>query len=165
MPSRAFFVRFSELVRWDVAFFRQVKWRWPEATIRPLGEAVVRRRLDVDPKAERTALPIISKISFGGEVMVTTPDERKGYKGRLFWAEAGELVYSKIRVKQGSLSIVPDSVGKLAVSAEYPVYEIAKTVADADYLALVVRSAPFMRLLVGLSHGGSTKNAHTPRRI
>ena len=104
MPSHAFSVRFFELVRWDVAFFCQVKWRWPEATIRPLGEVVVRRRIEVDPKSERTTLPIISKISFGGEVTVTTPDERKGYKGRLFWAEAGNLVYSKIRVKQGSLS-------------------------------------------------------------
>jgi len=108
IPSRAFSVRFSELVRWDVAFFRQVKWRWPDADIRPLGEVMVRRRIDIDPKAERTTLPIISKITFGGEVAVTTSDERKGYKGRLFWAHAGDLVYSKIRVKQGSLCIVPD---------------------------------------------------------
>jgi len=162
---RAFAVKFSDLLRWDVAFFRQVKWRWPERTIRPLGEAVVRRRLEVDPKTPREGLPIISKISFGGEVTVTTPEERKGYKGRLFWADAGNLVYSKIRVKQGSLSIVPTSVGKLAVSAEYPVYEIVETVADADYLALVVRSGVFMRLLEGLSHGGSTKTRIPPEEF
>jgi len=165
IPSRAFSVQFSELARWDVAFFRQVKWRWPEAIIRPLGEALVRRHIEVDPKAERTTLPIISKISFGGQVTVTTPDERKGYKGRLFWADAGDLVYSKIRVKQGSLCIVAESVGKLAVSAEYPVYRIAADLADADYLALVVRSAPFMRLLEGLSHGGSTKTRIPPEEF
>ena len=67
---------------------------------------------------------------------------------------------SKVRFQ-----IVPDSVGKLAVSAEYPVYEIAKTVADAEYLALVVRSAPFMRLLEGLSHGGSTKTRIRPEEF
>ena len=38
-------------------------------------------------------------------------------------------------------------MGKLAVSAEYPVYEINKKVADPDYLAIVFRSTPFMRLL------------------
>jgi len=162
---RAFAVMFSDLLRWDVAFFRQVNWRWPERTIRPLGEAVVRRRLEIDPKTPCEGLPIISKISFGGEVTVTTPEERKGYKGRLFWADVGNLVYSKIRVKQGSLSIVPASVGKLAVSAEYPVYEIVESVADADYLALVVRSGVFMRLLEGLSHGGSTKTRIPPEEF
>ncbi|MCY2951311.1 MAG: hypothetical protein NTU53_04950 [Planctomycetota bacterium] len=125
----------------------------------------MRRHVEVDPKAARAALPIIGKISFAGEVTVTAPEERVGYKGRLFWADAGNLVYSKIRVKQGSLCIVPDPVRKLAVSAEYPVYEIIKSVADADYLALVVRSAPFMRLLEGLSHGGSTKTRIPPEEF
>lgn len=165
VPPRAFSVRFSELVRWDVAFFRQVKWCWPVAALRPLGEAVMKKRIEVNPKIERTALPIISKISFGGQVTVTTPGERKGYKGRLFWADPGDLVYSKIRVKQGSLCIVPTSLGKLAVSAEYPVYRIATNVADANYLALVVRSTPFMRLLEGLSHGGSSKTRIPPEEF
>jgi restriction endonuclease S subunit len=151
--------------RWDVAFFRQVKWRWPEGTIRPLGEAIIRQNAPVDPTVNPTTLPIISKISFGGELTVTAPDKRRGYKGRLFWAEAGDLVYSKIRVKQGSLCIVPDSVGKVAVSAEYPVYKIARDVADAGYVALVVRSAAFMRLLEGLSHGGSTKTRIAPEEF
>src|SRR5690606_16279895 len=35
-------------------------------------------------------------------------------------------------------------------------------VADAAYLALVFRSTPFMRLLEGLSHGGSTKTRIPP---
>ncbi len=166
MPyPHAFMVRFSEMERWDVAFFRQVKWRWPESTVRPLGEALARHQVPVDAKADRTALPIIGKISFGGELTVTIPEERAGYKGRLFWAESGNLVYSKIRVKQGSLCIVPGEVPKLAVSAEYPVYEIARDVADADYIALVVRSTPFMNLLEGLSHGGSTKTRIPPEEF
>lgn len=162
---RAFTVGFRELLRWDVAFFRQVKWRWPEATIQPISQVVTRRRTEVDPKADRTKLPIIGKISFGGEVTVTAPDERVGYKGRLFWARAGNLVYSKIRVKQGSLAIVPDEVGKLAVSAEYPVYEIDAKAAEPAYLALVVRSGLFMRLLEGLAHGGSTKTRIPPEEF
>ena len=156
---------FRDLLRWDVAFFQQLKWRWPDSIIRPVGEAVVRKRIEVDATAERVSLPIIEKISFGGNVSVTNPDDRIGYKGRLFWAKAGDLVYSKIRVKQGSLAIVPDGMGKLAVSAEYPVYEINNAVADPDYLAIVFRSTPFMRLLEGLSHGGSTKTRIPPEEF
>ena len=162
---RAFVVWFRDTVRWDVPFLQQLKWRWPESVIRPVRDAVIRRREEVDAKAERVSLPIIEKISFGGSIFVTAPDDRIGYKGRLFWADAGNLIYSKIRAKQGSLAIVPNEVGRLAVSPEYPVYQINGKVSDAAYLALVFRSMPFMRLLEGLSHGGSTKTRIPPEEF
>jgi hypothetical protein len=102
-------------------------------------------------------LPIIEKITFGGSIKITDPDDREGYKGRLFWALPGDLVYSKIRAKQGSLAIVPDPLGSIAVSAEYPVYAVETTRAQPQYLELVLRTKAFLRLLAGLAHGGSTK--------
>lgn len=162
---RASVVWFRDTERWDVPFFQQFNWRWRDDVIRPVGDAIVRRRAEVDSKIDRAELPIIEKISFGGNISVTAPDDRVGYKGRLFWAEAGNLIYSKIRAKQGSLAIVPTEVQKLAVSAEYPVYEINRKVADPAYLALVFRSTPFMRLLEGLSHGGSTKTRIPPEEF
>lgn len=162
---RVFIARFRDTLRWDVAFFRQVKWHWSEKFVQPVGKAIRLRRVEVDVAADRVSLPIIEKISFGGEISVTAPEDRSGYKGRLFWASAGNLVYSKIRVKQGSLALVPDELGELAVSAEYPVYEINADVADPGYLALVFRSTPFLRLLDGLSHGGSTKTRIPPEEF
>lgn len=162
---RAFVAWFRGTLRWDVAFFRQVKWHWADDLVRPAGSAIVRRREEVDSEVDAVSLPIIEKISFGGEISVTEPEDRVGYKGRLFWARHGDLVYSKIRVKQGSLAIVPDEFSKIAVSAEYPVYEINAKVADPRYLALVFRSAAFMRLLEGLSHGGSTKTRIPPEEF
>lgn len=160
--KRAFVVSFRDLERWDVPFFQRLEWRWPQAIVRPVTEALVRKVVEVDGKAERVALPIIEKISFGGALSVTKPDERVGYCGRLFWADPGDLIFSKIRVKQGSLAIVSKNVGRLAVSAEYPVFEVNLQLADPDYLALVFRSAPFMRLLGAVSHGGSTKTRVPP---
>lgn len=162
---RAFVVRFRDTIRWDVSFFQRLKWYWPDGIVRPVGDAIVRRRVEMDAKVDRVSLPIIEKITFGGNILVTDPDDRIGYKGRLFGAEASNLVYSKIRVKQGSLAIVPKDIGKLVVSAEYPVYEVNVKVADPDYLALVLRSTPFMRLLQGLSHGGSTKTRIPPEEF
>lgn len=159
---RAFAVWWSQMERWSVDSFRTIGWRWPRAALRPLGDALTLRRDEVDPAQPKSEVPIIEKISFGGAITVTDPDVRGGYKGRLFWASPGELVYSKIRVKQGSLAIVPNSIESLAVSAEYPVYRINATVADGHYLELVVRSEPFKRLLDGLSHGGSTKTRIPP---
>ncbi|MHC4744758.1 MAG: restriction endonuclease subunit S, partial [Planctomycetota bacterium] len=111
------------------------------------------------------AVPIIEKISFGGILSITAPKDRAGYKGRLFWAQSGDLVYSKIRVKQGSLCIIPSNCERVAVSAEYPVFAVIPDVADADYLALVLRSSQFAYMLDGLSHGGSTKTRIHPNQF
>lgn len=163
--SRAFAVWFRDLERWDVAFYRQVRWHWPPEVIRPLGTALVRKRVEVDAGVEPVTLPIIQKITFGGVVSVTSPNERIGYKGRLFWADAGDFVYSKIRVKQGSLAVIPAEIGRIAVSPEYPVYAVDEQRADGRYLELVVRSGVFLHLLSGIAHGGSTKTRIPPEEF
>jgi len=162
---RASVAWFRDTLRWDVAFFQQIDWHWDDDLVHPAGSVIHRRREEIDSKADCASLPIIEKISFGGDISVTAPEDRIGYKGRLFWARPGDLVYSKIRVKQGSLAFVADGIGELAVSAEYPVYEINTEIVDRRYLALVFRSSPFMRLLEGLSHGGSTKTRIPPEEF
>jgi type I restriction enzyme S subunit len=163
-PARpkAFAVWFKDLDRWDVSYFRRVRWAWPKEVMHPIGQALTHQTRQVDPKADKTALPIIEKISFGGRISLSDPHGRAKYKGRLFWAEAGDLVYSKIRVKQGSLAVVPTTIPRLAVSAEYPVYTINPAVADGRYLVLAVKSRPFQDYLEGLAHGGSTKTRIHP---
>lgn len=159
---KAFAVWFKDLARWDVAYFRRIQWSWPEHILCPLGQSLVRKTCEVEAQADKTGVPIIEKISFGGDVSLADVATRTKYKGRLFWAEAGELIYSKIRVKQGSLAIVPPSMPRLAVSAEYPVYSIKSAAAIADYLTLVLKSQTFQKYLEGLSHGGSTKTRLHP---
>jgi restriction endonuclease S subunit len=67
-----------------------------------------------------------------------------------------DLVLSKIRIKQGSVDVVPDT-GPIAVSPEYPVYEVERSRALPRYLKIVLRSQVFRRYLEGRSHGGSSK--------
>jgi len=158
---KAFGVWYKNFERWDVSFFRQISWHWAKECIVPLGKVLRRKKVEVGQVKDITEVPIIEKISFGGIISLTDVDERKGYKGRLFWAYKNDLIYSKIRVKQGSMAIVPDRIEKLAVSAEYPVYSV-KSNADTKYLELALRSKPFLGLLDGLAHGGSTKTRIPP---
>lgn len=159
---RAFAVRFSDLKRWDVASFRTVDWRWPDEVLRPIGDILRQKRDEVDRTLDLADVPIIAKVSFGGEISVRPPEQRRGYKGRLFWTNPGDLIYSKIRVKQGSISVVPEAPDRIAVSAEYPVYEVDHEQLDGQYLELVVRSRPFLEYLDGLAHGGATKTRIPP---
>ena len=121
-----------------------------------------RQVAEVDDRSDLATIPIIEKISFGGVVYVTKPDERANYKGRLFWAEVGDLIYSKIRAKQGSLAIVSADVGRIAVSAEYPVYRPFESKVVPEYLALLLKSSSFLCFLDGLSSGGATKTRIAP---
>ena len=158
-------MRFSDLARWDVAGFGATGWNWPNEAMQPLGSLIQRISLEVDGKAPKKELPIIGKITFGGDLSLSDEDERQDYKGRLFWASAGQLVYSKIRVKQGSFCLVPKTLPLVAVSAEYPVYEIDANKAEPAYIDLLLRSAHMKVVLEGLSHGGGTKTRIHPEQF
>jgi type I restriction enzyme S subunit len=162
---RAFAILYKDLERWDTTFFRGVGWRWSKEYFVPIGSLVERRILEVDPRLPDHEKPIIEKISFGGELVVTQTEARKGYKGRLFWAHGGDFIYSKIRVKQGSCTIIPATIPSIAVSAEYPVYSIRIGKVLPNYFALLIRCAPFMQVLDGLSHGSSTKTRIHPSQF
>lgn len=159
---RAFAVWWKDLERWDVSYFRRASWEWPAEYIQPLGSALIRKKVEVSTD-DVTSIPIIAKISFGGDVSVTDPAKQKGYKGRLYWADAGDLIYSKIRMKQGSLAIVPNEIGRIAVSTEYPAYGIKEVTADRAYIALMLRTDHFLNVLEGISHGSSTKTRIHPK--
>lgn len=159
----AFSVNFRELERWSVAFFRKVKWQWPDNIMNTLDSCLLRVRVSVDCFPEEA--PIIEKITFGGELSILPKIKRKGYKGNLFRAESGQLIYSKIRIKQGSVCVVPAGHNWVAVSSEYPVYSIDKSRLESTYLELVLRSSAFKNYLEGWSHGGSTKTRIAPREF
>ena len=159
---KAFAVLFQDLVRWDVGFFRQVAWKWPAYILRPIGSVLERVVREVPRSSYRKSLRIIEKITFDGELVSSKLDDKERYKGRLFTARTGELIYSKIRLKQGSIAIVPGKLQKLAVSAEYPVYKVKTELALSDFVLLMLRSEAFRNLLTGLSHGGSTKTRIHP---
>ena len=153
---------FKDLLRWDVAGFLKTGWLWPSEVLQPMGSVVRRVVSEVDGKTPKNELPIIGKITFGGELSLSDEDERLNYKGRLFWAAAGQLVFSKIRLKQGSFCFIPESLPSVAVSAEYPVFDIAEEKAVPAFLDLLLRSEYMKAVLDGLAHGGGTKTRIHP---
>jgi hypothetical protein len=159
--EKKFVVQYSKLNCWSVSYFRTIKWNWPAKYIQPLSTAIIRvQEVSNDP-----TVPIIEKISFGGLLSVLDNEDNTGYKGRLFLAKAGQMIYSKIRVKQGSLCIIPEDYSIIAVSSEYPVYQIRLEVVTPIFLELLLRSRALKFYLDGLSHGGSTKTRIHPEQF
>ena len=51
---RAFAVWFRDLHRWDVAFFQQLKWRWPDEIVRAVDDAAALQLLGRQRHVGRT---------------------------------------------------------------------------------------------------------------
>ena len=66
--NRVFAVNYSQLDRWNVAYFRCVNWKWPKRFIQPIGTAL--RRIQELVPNDPTEVSIIEKISFGGELTI-----------------------------------------------------------------------------------------------
>ena len=77
------------------------------------------------------------------------------FQGSMFAAQPGDVVFSKIDVRNGAIAIVPPSLGKVVVTSEYPIHIPDKKQVDARYLALLLRSPNFLRILKGLATGTS----------
>ena len=84
------------------------------------------------------------------------------FKGRLFFAHAGDVVYSKIDVRNGAIGIVPDSMPLVAFSSEYPIYSVDSVEAASDYVKLLFRTNAFQSRINGLVSGASGRKRVEP---
>lgn len=159
---RAFAVWFSQLDRWSVGSFTEVGWRWPSDVIRPLADALSRKVLDVNRKASDPATLRMVTLHFTGEMREREGKGVKPIKGRLWWADPGDVVYSKIDVRNGAIGIVPDELGRVCVTSEYPVYAVNPTVADARYIKLLFRTSVFRRKINSMISGASGRKRVQP---
>lgn len=124
----------------------------------PLSTLLSVVRIPINLKCKPiSTLNIIRKISFGGIIEVRNEKEKEGYKGNLFMAEAGYLILSKINFIHGSFCVVPNEVGPVAVSSEYPTFAIDRQRILPDYLDLVLRTDAFRNQLTRIRSGSAKK--------
>lgn len=162
---RAFAVRFKDLHLWSVGSFVRVKWRWPKEYIRPLSTALWRRVEEVDRGWHSIENLQLVTLHFDGTM---EPRDRQGqnrFKGRLFFAFAGDVVYSKIDVRNGAIGVVPTEMPRVAVSSEYPVYRVSPDIAVPSFIKLLFRTDHFRRALNSMISGASGRKRVQPEQI
>ena len=88
-------------------------------TLVPLEDLLAPRTEHVRVKQTLGAWTPIT-IHFDGSVV---PRERDTpFKGAMFAAYPGDLVFSKIDVRNGAIGLIPDSIPQVVVTSEYPVH-------------------------------------------
>ncbi len=153
--SRVLAVNFRELRTWNVAAQLAVKWHWEDDTIKPLRRILTRR----NEPALRTLTPQSSvhllTIRFDGSIEPREPVCIKDVKGKLFRAYPGDVVFSKIDVRNGAIGIAPDSIENMCATSEFPVYAVDADDANPDYVKLLFRTGAFRRILNSMISGGT----------
>ena len=163
--GRAFAVHWSEVDKWNPGSFRQMDWKWPREVIRPLSVAL-RRRIEVVDRAEhRLDSLTFGSLHFTGELSVRDMSSTLEVKGKLCFAHAKDVVYSKIDARNGAIGIVPESVPLVVFSSEFPIYEVDTNVALPEYVKLLFRMASFRERINSLISGASGRKRVEPSTL
>lgn len=102
-------------------------------------------------------------IHFDGEIVPR--DRSEPFKGAMFAAYAGDVVFSKIDARNGAIGLLPDSLPKAVVTAEYPVFVPRAQLVDAGFLRLVLRHEAFLAQLRNKATGTSGRKRVTPEEF
>lgn len=99
-------------------------------------------------------------IKFSGDVL---PRERtEAFKGAMFAAYPGDVVFSKIDARHGAVGIIPDTMLRVVLTSEYPVMVPDTTKLRPAYLNHLLRAEHFHRDLKRQASGTSGRKRVTP---
>ena len=163
--AKAFAVWFKDLDRWSVGRVAAIGWRWPSDVIRPLSVVLDRKSNEVNRTATDVDTLKMITLHFDGSM---EPRQKRGprpIKGRLWWASPGDVIYSRIDVRNGAIGIVPPELGRVCVTSEYPVYGVDPAIADARFVKLLFRTAVFRRKINAMISGASGRKRVQPGEL
>ena len=98
-------------------------------------------------------------VHLTGEVSVR--DRAIPYKGAVFAAYPGDIILSKIDARNGAIGVVPDNIGKVAVTPEFPVFTPHPGAVNGDYIRFLIRTGHFLDALKVRSSGTSGRKRIT----
>ena len=126
--------------------------------MRPLREVLRERRESLSLNDGLGDWQAIT-IKFSGEVV---PRERdRVFKGAMFAAYAGDLVFSKIDARNGAIGLIPASIPKAVVTTEYPVLVPDPATLRPAYLHNLLRAEHFKADLQRKASGTSGRKRVT----
>lgn len=99
-------------------------------------------------------------ITFSGGVIPR--DRTAAFKGAMFAAYPGDLVFSKIDARNGAIGLIPDNIAKAVVTSEYPVFVPKPDKLRPAYLKHLLRADHFKADLQRKASGTSGRKRVTP---
>lgn len=151
-------IQYQDLKRWDAKYQAVIRWYWDKSYIRRIGEVLKRKKKLM---AMAHSLPLLS-IHFDGSM---TERPANTIKGNIYIANNGNLVYSKIDLRNGAIGIIPDTYKAVGFTSEFPIYEVCEQLVDREYMKLVLHSKNFRTYINGLVSGTSGRKRVNPDNL
>ncbi len=137
---KAFAVWFKDLERWDAPSFHRITWHWPKEVMMPIGGTVLLRKERVDKVAFKFSDLQPLTIHFDGSVEKRMVDEAREYTMDLWFARPGDIVVSKIDLKNGAVGIIPPDWNNVVVTGHFAVYKPDLTKLVPEYLHRIIQA-------------------------
>jgi len=144
---KVFTVRFVSVKRWDPNSFHGIKWHWPPSVMKPIGSVLIPRKEKVDRIGNRFSELMPITIHFDGSIEPRKISEDKEYSMDLFWAHPGDIVASKIDLKNGAVAVIPDNWDTAVVTNHFAVYEPDLRQIIPKYFHLLIQAQFFKEYL------------------
>lgn len=165
ITQRVFAVWWKDVDRWNVKSAISSSWRWPRSDIKPLATALERRCEPVDKRTFELKPEYFLSLRFSGDVEQRDLRGKTDFRGPLFFAHPGDIIYSKIDVRNGAIGIIPANVPVATVTSEFPVYRIKEDIALPEYIQLVFRTAYFRDVINAMVSGASGRKRVQPELL
>lgn len=149
--------RWREIERWIEN--GTVEVRLSGYPLLPLSELLTQRHETVHAEGTLGEWQPIT-IKFSGEVLPR--DRTEPFKGAMFAAYPGDLVFSKIDARNGAVGLIPDAIAKAVVTSEYPVFIPKAEKLRPAYLNYLLRAEHFKADLQSKASGTSGSKRVTP---
>jgi hypothetical protein len=142
-----FKINWSEIDRWDPSAFKPIEWHCEKGLLKPLGSAL---KMRVEPvnrnEFDFSELTPIT-IHFDGSMDPRDTSDSDEYTMDLYFAKPGDIVVSKIDLKNGAVGIVPPEFENVVVTNHFNVYEPILDIVHPPYLMRMIQSKFFKDFL------------------
>lgn len=162
---RVFGVSYRELQTWSVAAQFAVNWNWPDEVIKPLASILHRRTEAALETLTPESFATLLTIRFDGSIEPREPVPIKDVKGKLFRVFPGDVIFSKIDVRNGAIGLAPDDIDAMCATSEFPIYSVNIEKAHPEYVKLLFRTAAFKKLLNSMISGASGRKRIQPSQL
>ena len=99
-------------------------------------------------------------VHLDGEISVR--DRSVPYKGAMFAAYPGDIVFSKIDARSGAIGMLPGRIPKAVVTPEFPVFVADPDKLDSGFVQRVLRTGGFLKDLRAKATGTSGRKRISP---
>jgi type I restriction enzyme S subunit len=103
-----------------------------------------------------------SPITIRLDGRISVRDRASPYKGAMFAAYRGDVVFSKIDARSGAIGVLPADIPKAVVTSEFPVFIPEPDKLDGRFVKLVLRTGGFLKALSAKASGTSGRKRITP---